>query len=186
MDIHNTLSNIQTTPKPIQTTSLLKTNSPTYKSRNPKTTPSRVPKNHTLYLIPNRRREQRNNLPSLSLPPSLSLTLYRLISIPVRKNDRPRSLEIQLANSLGEHPVGWTVEGELEIPAPCSDPPSGSRVLDERNGAEVGTTSRQVLVEDTQKVQGVLFTRRNRGSILALFPAPPILKKEKYQVSSRE
>lgn len=75
--------------------------------------------------------------------------------------------------------MGWTVEGELEIPAPCSDPPSGSRVLDERNGAEVGTTSRQVLVEDTQKVQGVLFTRRNRGSILALFPSSPILRKKK-------
>lgn len=80
--------------------------------------------------------------------------------------------------------MGWTVEGELEIPAPCSDPPSGSRVLDERNGAEVGTTSRQVLVEDTQKVQGVLFTRRNRGSILALFPSSPILRKKKYQVAS--
>lgn len=80
--------------------------------------------------------------------------------------------------------MGWTVEGELEIPAPCSDPPSGSRVLDERNGAEVGTTSRQVLVEDTQKVQGVLFTRRNRGSTLALFPSSPILRKKK--ISSRE
>lgn len=31
------------------------------------------------------------------------------------------------------------------------DPPSGSRVLDERNCTEVGNTSRQVLVEDTRK-----------------------------------
>lgn len=88
--------------------------------------------------------------------------------------------------------MGWTVEGELEIPAPCSDPPSGSRVLDERNGAEVGTTSRQVFVEDTQKVQGVLFTRRNRASILALFlfrfswKDLKKKKKKKKNISSRE
>ena len=104
MGMHNTPSSIQTTRKPIQTTSLLKTNSPTYKSRNPKTTPSRVlSKNRTLYLIPNRRREQRNSLP----PSPLSLPLPYFVQIDLRSlYDRPRSLEIQLANSLWRH-IQW-------------------------------------------------------------------------------
>lgn len=110
MGIHNTPSSIQTTRKPIQTTSLLKTNSPTYKSRNPKTTPSRVlSKNRTLYLIPNRRREQRNSLP-LPLSPSLSLTLYRSISVPCTIDHVPwksSSLILSGGTSSGVDCRGW-------------------------------------------------------------------------------
>lgn len=42
--------------------------------------------------------------------------------------------------------------GQISDPAP-QEPPSASRVLENRNGTEVGNTIRQVLVEDTQKIQ---------------------------------
>ena len=80
------------------------------------------------------------------------------------------------------HREGWTVAWlgprgvKLGISAPAKIRPRVSRVLDGRNGAEVGNTSRQVLVEDTQKLQGEPLqsaARRTPARCLGSVPSLP-------------
>lgn len=121
--------------------------------------------------------KNRTSVPPLPLIPANSYNLSpRLISIQIARKygiEYLRLLEIQRANSprIQRRVDCRTVRpwGELGISAPGEDPPSASRVLDGRNGSEVGNTSRQVLVEDTQKVQGEPFSVA-RGNIVAFAP----------------